>query len=99
MALKIDVGGTPWTKLGTKSRQLNLSREFFGNSSKRNETMPKAYEVGARLSVTVHPRPAILSFSESIARHQKSDATSYESFIRTAGSTVAKMRWLYAAKP
>ena len=42
----------------------------------------KAYEVGAGLNVTVRPGPAVLSFSDSIAAHQESDATTYETFLK-----------------
>jgi hypothetical protein len=86
---KIDGAQTPqWRKAvdeawdrakGTKPDPRVLW-EFI--EAERNNVL-KVYEVGARLSITVRPGPAILSFSDSIARHQKSDATSYESFMRS----------------
>jgi len=35
------------------------------------------------LNTGIRPGPAVLSFSDSIAAHQKSDAASYESFMRS----------------
>jgi len=88
---KIDGAQTPqwrkavdeaWEKVKATKPEPRILWGFI--ESERNNVL-KAYEVGARLNVTVRPGPAILSFSDSIAQHQKSDATLYESFIR-AGS-------------
>jgi hypothetical protein len=69
-----------WEKVRETKPEPMILWEFI--EAERNNVF-KAYEVGASLKVTVRPGPAILSFSDSIARHQKSDATTYESFIRS----------------
>ena len=86
---KIDGARTPqwrkavdeaWDRVKRTKPDPEILWEFI--EAERNNVL-KVYEVGARLSITVRPGPAILSFSDSIARHQKSDATSYESFMRS----------------
>ena len=86
---KIDGAQTPelrravddaWGRLKQTKPEPRVFWEFI--EAERNNVL-KAYEVGAQLSVTVRPGPAILSFSDAIAPYQKSDATSYESFMRS----------------
>ena len=64
-----------WEKLKRTKPEPRILWEFI--EAERNNVL-KAYDVGARLNVTFRPGPAVLSFSDSIARHQKSDATLYE---------------------
>jgi hypothetical protein len=69
-----------WRRLKQTKPEPSVFWAFI--EAERNNVL-KAYEVGAQLSVTVRRGSAILSFSDSIAPYQKSDATSYESFIRS----------------
>lgn len=86
---KIDAAQSPeltravndaWTRLNQTKPEPRVFWEFI--EAERNNVL-KAYEVGAQLNIIVRPGPAILSFSGSIAPYQKSDATSYESFMRS----------------
>lgn len=69
-----------WNRCKQTKPEPRILWEFI--EAERNNVL-KAYEVGARLNITVRPGPAVLSFSDSIARHQKSDATSYEAFLKS----------------
>ena len=69
-----------WFRLKQTKPEPRVLWEFI--EAERNNVL-KAYEVGAQLTVTVRPGPAVLSFSDSIAAYQKSDATSYESFMQS----------------
>lgn len=67
----------------SRRRRASSLRVFWEFIEAERNNVLKAYEVGARLNVIVRPGPAILSFSDSIAPFQKSDATSYEPFMRS----------------
>jgi hypothetical protein len=69
-----------WVRVKSTKPEPRILWEFI--EAERNNVL-KAYEVGARLNTSIRPGPAILSFSDSIAAHQKSDATSYEYFMRS----------------
>jgi hypothetical protein len=69
-----------WARLNQTKPEPRIFWEFI--EAERNNVL-KAYEVGAQLNAIVRPGPAILSFSDSIAPYQKSNATSYESFMRS----------------
>lgn len=69
-----------WERVKRTKPEPRVLWEFI--EAERNNVL-KAYEVGVRLNITVRPGPATLSFSPSIAAHQKSEATAYESFMRS----------------